>query len=165
MSNNDNQMGRSLTGAAAYMAAMGATSGTDPYHPHQKLSGNGPRDLRDEEGTALTEVNYDAQRLVDNIDKINNWGVERQLTRENGCTALAQIKKLREEVEELNNAIIASDEVEIVDGIGDAITVLIQIARLTQVSLEEATDRAWSQIRYRKGKMINGIFVKDGDVA
>lgn len=128
-------------------------------------SGCGPRalvvpDTEDE----YREVIENTQRLIDNIEYINQWGIDRNIVR-GQVTALTQIKKLKDEIKELETALYENDEIEIIDGIGDVFTVLIQIARITQVTLDEATDRAYSQIRYRKGKMIDGVFVKEGDVA
>lgn len=102
--------------------------------------------------------NHILGRLIGNIDQ---WGRDRQLVREHGCTAIAQFKKLREEIGEWEAAILRGDEIEMVDGAGDALTVIIQILRLTEVPMIEALERAYSQIRYRKGKMIDGIFVKE----
>lgn len=104
---------------------------------------------------------YDDRVLGRLVGQIDNWGRQRQLEREHGCTALSQIRKLKEEVQEIEDALIAGDELEMIDGIGDSITVLIQIMRLTHVSMVEALERAHSQIRYRKGKMVDGVFVKE----
>lgn len=103
-------------------------------------------------------INFKLCNLIDNIDM---WGRERQLERKHGCTAKAQFKKLREEIDEWEAAILAGNEIEMVDGGGDALTVMIQIMRLTEVPMIEHLERAYSQIRYRKGKMIDGIFVKE----
>lgn len=104
---------------------------------------------------------YPNLHLANLINKIDNWGRDRQLVREHGCTALAQFKKLREEIDEWEEAIKNGEDVKMVDGGGDAITVIIQILRLTQVTMVESLERAYSEIRYRKGKMVDGIFIKE----
>jgi hypothetical protein len=44
------------------------------------------------------------------------------------------------------------------------IVVLINIAERNNISITECLDQAWHDIKDRKGKMIDGIFVKEGDV-
>jgi hypothetical protein len=43
------------------------------------------------------------------------------------------------------------------------IVVLINIAERNNVSLTECLDQAWNDIKDRKGKMVDGIFIKEGD--
>lgn len=50
------------------------------------------------------------------------------------------------------------------DAIGDMVVVLINIAERNGVSIEHCTELAWSEIKNRKGKMINGSFVKESDL-
>jgi NTP pyrophosphatase (non-canonical NTP hydrolase) len=52
---------------------------------------------------------------------------------------------------------------DIRDDIGDMIVVLINIAERNNVSLTECLDQAWNDIKDRKGKMVDGIFIKEGD--
>ena len=44
------------------------------------------------------------------------------------------------------------------------IVVLINIAERNKVTLEECLLKAWDDIKDRKGKMVDGIFIKEGDL-
>jgi len=106
-------------------------------------------------------VARDAGSIAFLIDSIQAWGIKRNITAAGGATALAQIKKLREEIDELEAALIAQDSHEIKDGVGDALTVLVQICRLESLTFDECLAQAWHDIKDRKGKMVDGVFVKE----
>ena len=72
-----------------------------------------------------------------------------------------QYIKLMEETGEIGRAILKNDTAEIIDGIGDAVVVLTNLAELCGVPIEECIQEAYNVISKRKGKMINGTFVKD----
>ena len=72
-----------------------------------------------------------------------------------------QYIKLMEETGEIGRAILKDDTAEIIDGIGDAVVVLTNLAELCGVPIEECIQEAYNVINKRKGKMINGTFVKD----
>ena len=72
-----------------------------------------------------------------------------------------QYVKLMEEAGEVGRAILKSDLPEIQDGIGDMVVVLTNLAELSGLSIEECIESAYDTIAKRKGKMINGTFVKN----
>jgi len=72
-----------------------------------------------------------------------------------------QYIKLMEETGEIGRAILKNDTAEIIDGIGDAVVVLTNLAELIGVPIEECIQEAYNVISKRKGKMINGTFVKN----
>ena len=72
-----------------------------------------------------------------------------------------QYIKLMEETGEIGRAILKNDTEQIIDGIGDAVVVLTNLAELIGVPIEECIQQAYNVISKRKGKMINGTFVKD----
>jgi len=72
-----------------------------------------------------------------------------------------QYIKLMEETGEIGRAILKNDTDEIIDGIGDAVVVLTNLAELVGVPIEECIQTAYDVISKRKGKMINGTFVKE----
>jgi NTP pyrophosphatase (non-canonical NTP hydrolase) len=92
------------------------------------------------------------------FDLIRDWADERGLY-ENGDTK-TQALKLVEEVGETCRAILKEDYEEVVDGIGDCVVVLTNLAELQGVSIEECIEAAYNEIKNRKGKMANGTYVK-----
>ena len=66
-----------------------------------------------------------------------------------------------EETGEIGRAILKNDTAELVDGIGDAVVVLTNLAELAGVPIEDCIQEAYNVISKRKGKMINGTFVKN----
>ena len=72
-----------------------------------------------------------------------------------------QYIKLMEEAGEVGRAILKEDTDEVIDGIGDMVVVLTNLAELHGISIEECIQEAYNVISRRTGKMINGTFVKD----
>ena len=92
------------------------------------------------------------------FDLIREWADERGLY-DNGDTK-TQALKLVEEVGETCRAILKEDYDEVIDGIGDCVVVLTNLAELQGVSIEECIEAAYNEIKNRKGKMANGTYVK-----
>jgi len=90
-------------------------------------------------------------------DKIVQWHHDRNLF--DGSTDHQQFEKLLEEVEELR-VNIQNDQL-VVDDIGDIIVVLINIAHRSKLTLEQCMEHAYNDIKDRKGKMVDGLFVKE----
>ena len=93
------------------------------------------------------------------FDLIREWADDRGIY-ENGDTK-TQALKLVEEVGEIARAVLKDDLEEVVDGIGDAVVVLTNLAELHGVSIESCIASAYEVISKRTGKMVNGTFVKD----
>jgi len=93
------------------------------------------------------------------FDLIREWANDRGLY--DGGDPKTQALKLAEEVGETCRAILKQDEPEIIDGIGDCVVVLTNLAELTGTPIEECIARAYDEIKDRKGKMNNGTFKKD----
>ena len=66
-----------------------------------------------------------------------------------------------EEAGEICRAVLKKDGPEIIDGIGDCVVVLTNLAELIEVPIEECIEAAYNEIKDRKGKMANGTYVKD----
>jgi len=94
---------------------------------------------------------------MDLEDKIIQWHKDRNLIE--GSTDAQQFGKLLEEVDELRGNIEHSEP--IVDDIGDIIVVLINMAHRNKLTLLECMYHAYGDIKDRKGKMIDGVFVKE----
>ena len=97
------------------------------------------------------------------IKLTRQWGRQKGITGELGCgTQAGQYRKLVEEVGELGQALIANDSVETIDAIGDIAVVLILLADMKGLKLEYCLESAFDVIQHRKGRMVNGVFVKEG---
>ena len=92
---------------------------------------------------------------------IRQWADERGIY-DKGDTK-TQLIKLQEEMGELAKATLEKDHDEVVDAIGDMVVVLTNLAHLNNVNIETCIAEAYNVISKRKGKMINGTFVKDAD--
>lgn len=92
------------------------------------------------------------------INSIYEWGIARNITAEGGATSYTQIPKLIEEVYEFRDA---TTEKEAKLEFGDILVVCIQIARLRGLDMVECLDLAYNKIKDRKGRMIDGRFVKE----
>lgn len=89
-----------------------------------------------------------------------HWAQERGIF--DKATPHSQHGKTLEEVQELTDALAANDVSEIKDAIGDiAVTLIIQ-AHMHGWTLAECLSAAWSEIKDRKGQMVDGVFVKEG---
>ena len=98
-------------------------------------------------------------RIVSQFDLIRLWARDRGLY--DGGDPKTQALKLVEEVGETCKAIIKQDKPEIIDGIGDCVVVLVNLAELTGTPIETCIDAAYNEIKNRTGKMSNGTFKKD----
>ena len=72
-----------------------------------------------------------------------------------------QALKLVEEIGETCRAILKQDKPEIIDGIGDCVVVLTNLAHLCNTDIEHCIESAYNEIKNRKGKMVNGTYKKD----
>ena len=95
----------------------------------------------------------------DNIfNEIRTWAFNRGIYK-SGDTK-TQLIKLYEEVGELSEAVLKSDNDEFIDAIGDAVVVLTNLAELGGVRIEDCIESAYNEIINRSGSMVNGTFVK-----
>ena len=97
---------------------------------------------------------------VNRFQKIRDWAEERGLY-DKGDTK-TQFCKLMEEAGELGRAVLKDNQAEFIDAIGDMVVVLTNMAMLGGTSIETCIDAAYDEIKNRKGKMVNGTFVKNG---
>ncbi len=95
-------------------------------------------------------------------DLIRYWANERGIYEKGNSHT--QYVKLQEEAGELAKALLNKDKPEIKDAIGDMVIVLTNLAYLEGITIEECIKSAYAEIENRKGKMINGTFVKEVEV-
>jgi NTP pyrophosphatase (non-canonical NTP hydrolase) len=93
------------------------------------------------------------------VKKVAQWHHDRNLIE--GATDKDQFCKLIQEAGELSDNICKGKDIS--DDIGDMIVVLINIAERNNLTLKECLEKAWDDIKDRKGKMVDGIFIKEGD--
>ena len=91
------------------------------------------------------------------LNLIRQWAHDRNLIE--GATRQAQMLKLTEEVGELA-ADIAKGRCP-KDSIGDCVVVLTILAAQSGLTIEECFEAAYDEIKDRKGKMIDGVFVRN----
>ena len=89
---------------------------------------------------------------------IQDWAEQKGIL--NSGTPIKQALKTVEEVTELCNAIIDNDKEEVKDALGDILVTLIIQASMQNLELEDCLESAYKVIKDRKGKMINGQFMK-----
>lgn len=94
------------------------------------------------------------------ISKVSQWHKDRNLIK--GSTDKDQALKLLQELGELSDSICKGEDVS--DDIGDMLVVMINIVERNNLTLTHCLQEAWIDIKDRKGKMIDGIFVKEQDL-
>lgn len=95
------------------------------------------------------------------FEDIRNWGEARNLIA--GTTAEKQFIKLMEEGGELAQGLLKDRQAEVIDAIGDMAVVLTIMAAQRGLKIEDCIEHAWDVIKDRKGRMVNGVFVKEAD--
>jgi NTP pyrophosphatase (non-canonical NTP hydrolase) len=100
-----------------------------------------------------------------NIDKttrlIKLWAKDRNLLT---ADPIKQTLKLGEEFGELCQGLAKGNDELVIDSIGDMFVVLTILSEQLGVRIEDCVESAYLEIKDRKGKMINGVFVKESDL-
>ena len=91
--------------------------------------------------------------------RVAEWAKDRNLIE--GSTPSHQIDKLDEEVGELVEALGFENRSEIIDAVGDIQVVLAVMCAQLGLDIDECREVAWNEIKDRKGKMVDGVFVKE----
>jgi len=94
------------------------------------------------------------------VELIKQWHHDRNLIE--GSTDKDQYLKLIQEAGELSDSICKGKDIR--DDIGDMMVVLINIMARNNLSMQECLQVAYDDIKDRKGKMIDGVFVKESDL-
>jgi MazG nucleotide pyrophosphohydrolase domain. len=93
-------------------------------------------------------------------DKIIAWHYDRNLIE--GSTDKDQYMKLIQEMGELSDSICKGKDIR--DDCGDIMVVLLNIIERNGSTMEECLETAYNDIKDRKGRMIDGVFVKEADL-
>ena len=93
------------------------------------------------------------------VELIEQWHEDRNLI--DGSTDKDQVLKLIQEMGELSDNVCKGNDIR--DDLGDMLVVMINIMKRNNITMEECLAVAYMDIKDRKGRMIDGIFVKEGD--
>ena len=100
--------------------------------------------------------------MMDELVKlVEEWAKEKRLDK---AEPEKQMLKVIEEVGEVGASLARNNENDLRDGIGDVVVTLIILAMQNNMDLYECLNQAYSEIKNRQGKMINGVFVKEADL-
>ena len=105
-------------------------------------------------------MSVESEWIITWIERTKQWHHDRNLI--DGATDKDQVCKLIQEVGELSDNVCKNRDIR--DDIGDIIVVLINIAERHNLSLTECLEVAYKDIKDRKGRMVDGIFVKEDDL-
>ena len=97
--------------------------------------------------------------IDDTVRKVKGWHHDRNLIE--GSSDKDQVLKLMQELGELSDSVCKEKDIK--DDIGDMLVVMINICERNRVSIGHCLQVAYNDIKDRKGRMVDGIFVKEGD--
>ena len=95
--------------------------------------------------------------LKELIEKTNKWFEDRNLIQ--GSTDKDQMLKLMQELGELSDHACKGEDIR--DDLGDMLVVMLNIMKRNNFTIEECLEMAYNDIKDRKGRMVDGIFVKE----
>jgi NTP pyrophosphatase (non-canonical NTP hydrolase) len=124
-----------------------------------RTGGLAPTGMQEQSYECCDENNPCTCKPYYKFDLIRQWAEDRGLYA-NGDPK-TQALKLVEEVGETCRAILKEDREEVIDGIGDCVVVLTNLAELVGVPIEICIEAAYDEIKNRTGKMVNGTYKKD----
>ena len=93
--------------------------------------------------------------------KVEKWFMDRNL---HTADPTNQMLKLFEELGEVASGMARNNIDEVKDGIGDTLVVLIGLSMQLDLDITECLEIAYNEIKDRKGKLVNGVFVKEEDL-
>ena len=91
------------------------------------------------------------------VKLIERWHEDRNLIA--GSTDKDQVLKLIQELGELSDSVCKEKDMK--DDLGDMLVVMINIMKRNNITIEECLQKAYDDIKDRKGRMVDGIFVKE----
>ena len=96
--------------------------------------------------------------------QVIQWAKDRDIFE--NSNALKQIDKTQEELNETLNALVDLEEgkesiLEVADGIGDMLVTIILLSEMVGLNSVDCLADAYDEIKNRKGKMVDGLFVKE----
>lgn len=95
------------------------------------------------------------------VKQVEQWSIDKNLHNGNPDR---QALKFYEEAGEVGAALSRNKLDDLKDGIGDTVVTLIILAQQHGMTLQECLQFAYDEIKGRKGKTINGTFIKESDL-
>jgi NTP pyrophosphatase (non-canonical NTP hydrolase) len=95
------------------------------------------------------------------ILNVTEWAYEKGLLKRDNADK--QFMKVIEELGETAAAVLKNKESETEDGLGDVFVTLIILTTQLGYTPQECLLAAWNEIKDRKGKTKDGIFIKESD--
>lgn len=98
--------------------------------------------------------------IFENLNEsVINWAKQRGITgKENSRN---QFIKTVEETGELASALLKNDREKLIDSLGDVLVTLIILSHNEGLDIVECLESAYNEIKDRKGKTVNGSFIKN----
>ena len=114
-------------------------------------------EYRQQEETKLTET-LDLTQLT---ARIQGWAVDRNL---HTADPVKQALKFFEEAGELSQGMVKGNEEQIKDSIGDIYVVMTILSMQLGLEIEDCVYHAYDEIKDRRGKLVDGVFIKESDL-
>ena len=109
----------------------------------------------------MKEICMQTKLPLDITGQIEQWAIDRGL---HTADPSKQMLKLMEEVGELAEGLAKNNPDAVKDAIGDAYVVLTILSMQLGMDIRQCVKMAYDEIKDRKGRMVNGVFVKESDL-
>ena len=109
----------------------------------------------------MKEIYMQTKLPLDITGQIEQWAIDRGL---HTADPSKQMLKLMEEVGELAEGLAKDNPDAVKDAIGDAYVVLTILSMQLGMDIRQCVKIAYDEIKDRKGRMVNGVFVKESDL-
>lgn len=112
-------------------------------------------------------LDYDTNNTFSElITKVNEWADDRNLKQ---ADPKIQWMRVTEEVGEIRDVLLkptkfTEPQAALKDTIGDTLVTIIVLAHQLDLDVTECLNIAYEEIKNRKGRMVNGTFVKEEDL-
>lgn len=133
-----------------------------------EIKGSNARKLADHFNVSIPFLlGYDTEgKFSALITAVNNWADKRNLKQ---ADPKIQWMRITEEVGEIRDVLLkptkfTEPQAALKDAIGDTLVTVIVLAHQLDLDVTECLSIAYEEIKNRKGKMVNGTFVKEEDL-
>ena len=137
-------------------------------HGTGEIKGSNAKKLADYFGVSIPYLlGYDTDNTLSGlITKINDWADKRNLKQ---ADPKIQWMRITEEVGEIRDVLLkptkfTEPQAALKDAIGDTLVTIIVLAHQLDLDVTDCLSIAYDEIKNRKGKMVNGTFVKEEDL-